>query len=405
MGYARTMLAAVLLLATGLPAGAAGIDAFKCYKAKDLKQPKFAPVTLSNLDDDLSSDVTVEVKKPFLFCSPASVDGAGIANPADHLTCYKTKTTKLAGSVAIEVANVLGTTQLSVEKSGLLCVPSASTTLPVASSGSFLALGYNVAGLPEGISGSHPAVNTAQIGPLLNAYDLVVMQETWKTPDPNPLAPTRVYHEILEAASTYPFRSVSAPLPLGTDPTRPSALVSDGLNMFSRYRFDDTVRQRWSECDDSAADCLSQKGFSMTRMTLPGGATVDVYNLHMEAGGTPHDDALRDQGVTELSTFMNAVSAGRPVLVGGDFNLHTNEEPDSTQFQRLLMLTGVSDVCAALSCPEPGRIDKWLFRSSPTLTITPVSWEFQDATFVDGDGEPLSDHEPLAVRFDWTATN
>jgi hypothetical protein len=61
-------------------------------------------------------------------------------------------------------------------------------------SGDFLALTYNVAGLPEGISGSHPETNTPLIGPLLNAYDLVLMQESWLTPDPNPLAPLRIVH-------------------------------------------------------------------------------------------------------------------------------------------------------------------------------------------------------------------
>ena len=59
------------------------------------------------------------------------------------------------------------------------------------------ALTYNVAGLPEILSGSNPEVNTDLIGPKLNDFDLVVMQETWETPDPNPLAPTRVYFEIL----------------------------------------------------------------------------------------------------------------------------------------------------------------------------------------------------------------
>jgi hypothetical protein len=54
------------------------------------------------------------------------------------------------------------------------------------------------------------------------------------------------------------------------------------------------TRQRWENCHDSAADCLSLKGFSFARTTLPSGATVDVYNLHMEAGGDPEDDALRN---------------------------------------------------------------------------------------------------------------
>jgi hypothetical protein len=275
---------------------------------------------------------------------------------------------------------------------------------PASVSGDFLALSYNVAGLPEGISGSNPSVNTPLIAPLLNGYELVLMQETWKTPDPNPLAPTRVYHEILEAGSLHPFRSESAPLPLGNDPFRPSALVADGLNTFSNFPFGAMIRQPWALCHESAADCLSLKGFSMTRTTFAPGVVVDVYDLHLEAGSDPEDDAVRDADITQLSTFIQANSAGRPVIVGGDFNLHTNVEPDGSQFARLLAETGLHDVCAALSCPSPGRIDKFLFRSSDRVTLAPLSWHFETEVFARADGQPLSDHDALAVRFGWTVT-
>jgi len=273
---------------------------------------------------------------------------------------------------------------------------------PPESSGDFLALSYNVAGLPEGISGSHPATNTQIISPLLNAYDLVVVQESWQTPDPNPLAPLRVYHEILAADALQPYKTVSLPLPIGSDPRRPSALVSDGLNAFSRFPFTHLGREMWSDCWASAADCLSQKGFMVVRMTVAPGVTIDVYDLHMEAGGDPEDDALRDDGITQLATYINAFSAGRPVIVGGDFNLHTDQEPDGSQYARLQAETGLTDVCTALGCAQPGRIDKFLFRSSAGLTIEPLSWQFETDVFVDGMGQPLSDHDALAVRFGWT---
>ena len=275
---------------------------------------------------------------------------------------------------------------------------------PLLVEGDFLALSYNVAGLPQGISGSDPEINTPIIAPLLNGYDMVVMQETWKTPDPNPFAPTRVYHEILEAASLHPFKTLSAAQPLNMNPFRPSAILADGLNTFSRFPFGDVTRVPWGTCVESAADCLALKGFSVVRMTFAPGVTVDVYDLHMEAGSDPADDVARDQGVTQLSNFIQAHSAGRPVIVGGDFNLHTNSEPDSSQFQRLLAETGLLDVCATLACPEPGRIDKFLFRSSASVTLTPLSWHFETDVFVRDGNVPLSDHEALAVRFAWAVT-
>lgn len=272
------------------------------------------------------------------------------------------------------------------------------------STGEFLALTYNVAGLPEGLSGSHPERFTPLIAPLLNGYDLVLLQESWQTPEVNPYAPSRVYHEILAAGSTHPYKSVPATNPFNTDPRRPEAALADGLNMFSDFPFEPVIRQAWEGCDNSAADCLALKGFSVARTTFSEGVTIDVYDLHMEAGGTPHDEELRDAGVSQLRDFILEHSAGRAVIVGGDFNLHTDEEPDSSQFQRLLAEAELTDVCAALDCPEPGRIDKFLFRSSDAVEITPTSWRFETDVFVSPEGEPLSDHEALAVHFAWSST-
>jgi hypothetical protein len=269
--------------------------------------------------------------------------------------------------------------------------------------GEFLALSYNVAGLPEGLSGSHPERFMPLIAPLLNGYDLVLVQESWQTPDPNPYAPTRVFHEVLVAGADHPYESVPAEQPLNMDPRRPEAALADGLNRFSRFPFEPVVRQAWEGCDNSAADCLAFKGFSVARTTFAPGVTIDVYNLHMEAGSTPRDDELRDEGVTQMLEFMSEFSAGQAVIMGGDFNLHTDEEPDSSTFQRLLAGGGLTDVCAFLECPQPGRIDKFVFRSGDRVGVTPTSWRFETDVFVSPEGEPLSDHDALAVRFAWSS--
>lgn len=296
--------------------------------------------------------------------------------------------------------------------------PITTTTATTARSGEIVALSYNVAGLPELLSGSRPAEFTPQIGPLLNDYELVLLQETWRTPEPNPMAPLRVYHEILEEASDHPHRSESEPLPMGSDPSRPESLVSDGLNRFSDVPFDPVQRTTWSECfggadqsDGGSGDCLSQKGFSVASTTLDDGVVVDVYNLHLEAGGTEEDQRISRGQARQLAAFVADHSAGRAVIVGGDFNLHTDpeqaEDPDEAwdleSFRIILEDPGLTDVCAALDCPEPGRIDKFLFRSSDELTIEPLDWNFETDVFVSADGEPLSDHEALAVTFGWVA--
>jgi hypothetical protein len=271
-------------------------------------------------------------------------------------------------------------------------------------SGSFSALTYNVAGLPEGISGSHPSRFTQIISPRLNAYELVLVQESWQEPDPYPpeLLGLHVYHQILAADADHPYKSEPLPLPLNKDSERPSAIVSDGLNRFSRFPFETVVRQRWVECDNSAADCLSLKGFSVARTELAPRVTVDIYNLHMEAGGTANDDRLRRDDVLALVDFIHTYSDRRAVIVGGDFNLHIEDEPDGTTFQMLLDGAALTDVCTELGCPEPDRIDKFLYRSGGAITLTATSWSNEDAKFRSDEGEPLSDHDPVAVTFDWS---
>jgi hypothetical protein len=280
--------------------------------------------------------------------------------------------------------------------------------------GEFTALAYNVAGLPEVLSGSNPEANTVVIAPLLNDYDLVLLQESWKTPDPNPLAPTRVYHELLETASEHPYRSEAAAQPLGSDPDRPTALLADGLNRFSIFEFGAVTRVRWDGCfgdaTTGAADCLAQKGFSVATTTLADGVEVDVYNLHGEAGSTDEDQRLQGDDFLQLAAYINEHSAGRAVIVGGDTNLHTDDDPedpqdveDSVIWADFLESTGLTDACAALDCAEPGRIDKFASRSGDGVELTPESWGFETDVFRRDDGEPLSDHDALAVRFSWTA--
>jgi hypothetical protein len=265
-------------------------------------------------------------------------------------------------------------------------------------SASFVALTYNVAGLPQTLSQSMPLENTPLIGPLLNDYELVFLQESWQTPDPNPAAPLRGYHEILVAASTHPNKTVPAMQPFGSDPSRPQALLSDGLNIFSEFPLGGTTRTAWIECNATASDCLALKGFSLTATEI-GGAFVYLYNLHMEAGLTREDDDLRDADIDQLLAFLEANSQGRALLIAGDFNLETDSEPAKSQFARLLQSGGLTDACERVDCRRPGNIDKILYRSSADITLEAMSWDLVSDIFVTPEGMPLSDHDPLAVNF------
>ncbi|MBW2532461.1 MAG: hypothetical protein JRI55_13300 [Deltaproteobacteria bacterium] len=250
--------------------------------------------------------------------------------------------------------------------------------------GELEALSYNVAGLPEGLSGSHPEAYMPLISPLLNSYDLVLAQEDF------------VYHEELSQDAEHPYQSVPK-----QDYVQ---LVHDGLNRFSQFPWTQLVRVQWVACyggvDTGASDCMAEKGFSLARTTFGDRITFDVYNHHAEAGGGPEDVEARVAGYEQFAAYIQEHSAGNVVLVGGDTNLHGDDPDDRPVLDQFLAATGLTDACAALDCGDEDRIDRFFFRSNDLVELEPVTWQIADE-FVDSDGNDLSDHLAIHVRFAW----
>ncbi len=249
--------------------------------------------------------------------------------------------------------------------------------------GEFLLLTYNVAGLPKEISDEKPEINNAKISPLLNDFDLVLVQEDF------------AYHGDLSAEVTLPYQS--APLLI-------TETMSDGLNRFARFPFPPVERLTWEVCSgifDKANDCLTAKGFSVTEMVLAPDVEIFVYNLHMDAGGDTEDRAARAAQVDQLLADIAARTEGRALLIAGDTNLRMERPEDQASLDKLLQEASLDDACRSLECGDE-RIDRVLFRSSETLNLTPTTWSIP-GNFIDEDGEPLSDHDPVAVRFGWTS--
>ncbi len=252
--------------------------------------------------------------------------------------------------------------------------------------GELTVLTYNVAGLPQGLSGSKPVENMPQIGPKLNAYDLVLVQEDFW------------YHGDLDAAAEHPYRSE----PMWEQPD--FGEMGDGLNRFSEPPFEGHVRVAWEQCNgyfDSGGDCMTTKGFAMARHTLAQGIQVDVYNLHMDASGSEGDFAARTAQVAQLTAYIHEHSPNRAVLVAGDTNLKATRPQDLQILAKLLAETGLADACQTLDCGDE-RLDRVLLRGSDTLDLEALAWSLPEG-FVDADGEPLSDHLPVAVTIGWTA--
>jgi endonuclease/exonuclease/phosphatase family metal-dependent hydrolase len=260
--------------------------------------------------------------------------------------------------------------------------PSLAAPVPFSGAGGrFELVTYNVAGLPEGISGAHPLANLPRIGELLNGFDIALVQEDFAYPLE---LRRRVRHPYASAAFARAGR-----LDFG-----------DGLSQFSRWPFSEFQRVAWSSCHgviDSFFDCLTPKGFSMSRQAIAPGVFVHIYNLHMDAGWSADDRAARAGQVEQLLAALEGSSAHQAVIVAGDTNILGRER---ALLERFRSEAGLTDACAETRCPEPWRVDRVLYRGSADLQLSLRSWRVA-SEFVDDARRPLSDHLAVAVQFEW----
>jgi len=131
---------------TLLIAPAAGLDNFRCYKATDRTEPKFAGTTVTLSDQYGVNDGSFSVNKPAYFCNSTEVNGSGVSAPNDHLTCYKIKGPKLPKEdrPVLQTSDALGTLKLEITKPKLLCVPSET-----AQSAARAACAFDTGAMPE----------------------------------------------------------------------------------------------------------------------------------------------------------------------------------------------------------------------------------------------------------------
>lgn len=249
-----------------------------------------------------------------------------------------------------------------------------------AAQGEVFVLTYNVAGLPQGLSSSNPVRNIPLISPMLNAFDLVLVQEDFW------------YQDQLRKDVTLPHKST--PLTEGD-----FVGLGDGLNRFSRFPWRDFARVPFALC--SGADCGARKGVSVALTELGEGAEADVYNLHFQAGGSADAELSRKNHVDVLLGTIRSRSAGRALLVAGDFNLRRSDGAhDAAMLDRLRDEGGLTLLCEALACGED-RIDRIYYRNSATVTWSAVR-RTVETRFVDDKGADLSDHKALSGVLRWS---
>jgi hypothetical protein len=258
---------------------------------------------------------------------------------------------------------------------------------PVPTEGELDVLTYNVHGLPPEITLDDTTDRMTQIGPLLESYDLMGLQEDFIEDN----------HTILAAGSGHSTQRWFGDV-------LDERVYGSGLAVFADLAEIEHHHEHYDDCNgflEDSSDCMASKGFQMLRLELAQGIEVDVYNSHLEAGGGEDDVAARESNVHQIIAAMEALSDGRALMFLGDTNLHEIDEEDLPLLELWQEEIGWVDACETVECEEPGRIDRVLLRSGGGVTLEATAWSLEPE-FFDDEGVPLSDHDALSVGVRWS---
>lgn len=188
----------------------------------------------------------------------------------------------------------------------------------------------NVAGLPIPVLfPPHKIVPAAErkLGEMLNqsGADVVCVQEDFQ------------FHGLLASQMTdYPYRTfTSGGIPVG-----------DGLNVFSRYPLYNVERVPWETFSGiltNDSDGLTPKGFLKCTLDV-NGVLLDLYDIHTDAYKTMEDQLAKKAQFQQLNAYIDAHSAGRPVLITGDFNCTLHTYYYAEFYETMIAGAGFSDV-------------------------------------------------------------
>jgi hypothetical protein len=267
--------------------------------------------------------------------------------------------------------------------------------------GDFSVLTYNVSGLPFPFFGATlpRLTSTLEIGSRLGGFDVVNVQEDI------------AFHPFLIAGTDFPDRTAPS-VPTWAWPV--GVPFSDGLNSMSAFYLESLQRQAW----DARANLLNPGGFTYTRQHIPGGSSVDVYNVDTSGGQATNAE------IAQLSEFIEANSVGRAVIVTGDFGQFYSDPGqtlsafalanDLTDAWVQVEFGGITPTdaqrCAyADNCEQP---DKIFFRDAAPLDpadpdSSPVRLQALDYTneglnFLNDAGQDLSASRPQSVSFGYS---
>lgn len=247
-------------------------------------------------------------------------------------------------------------------------------------------LTYNIHGLQRWIARDDPQVRISALLPKARAFDVVLLQEDFAWQPLVDAAHGRRHGVRAEPAAGTPFLRQGTGLTLLTD------IEPHGAAHATAYG----TCNGWLS---ASSDCLADKGTLAQRLRLQDGKLIDLWNTHLDAGRGDDEHAVRTAQLNVLALDIERGSAGRAVILGGDFNLRWDVPRDRallTAFAARLRL-----VLAAL-VPENGgreRVDYLLYRGAPGVGLCVLKAGVAPG-FTDAHGEPLSDHPPVFAEFE-----
>lgn len=277
----------------------------------------------------------------------------------------------------------------------------------------FDVLSLNTFGLPAPI-GKDVGERHGRIGKAIGAYEIVSFQEAFSG-------------ESKELAKGAALTGLSYDIHKPAD----RRLLNSGLATFSQYEIVESGFKPFTY--GSHADALAQKGVSFSRIKIPGGGMVDVYNTHFQAakdhprskldevwfkgmaqifpGYDMPRDEIRAHDAQVLIDYVKANDKGYPVLIMGDFNTQDSQPVYDTLKKEL----GLHDSFREANPEDPGytsdgltnpykdktdkrkRVDYIFYRPGEKMELKVQSSELAFNSAVDG--MFVSDHYGVHTRF------
>jgi endonuclease/exonuclease/phosphatase family metal-dependent hydrolase len=282
-------------------------------------------------------------------------------------------------------------------------VPARSSAADAAS---FSLLSYNVHGLFRLAAKHSPAARSRTIGWLASRYDVVLLQEDFES--------RRAIKKEMRAHRAFRGNGMRSDprlmavkvllLPAQLLVPRFSPPYGAGLTTFAEPGLvaePEVIREPYRACAGwtrrTGGDCWATKGFLRVRMRTPGGAEIDLYNTHLDAGPNKASLKARRRQLEQLAAGIEELSPGRAVIVAGDLNCDFSRPGDGDALMAFRQRIGLQDSGAGGELPFWRERDYVLYRSGPTTAVS-VEASGEAVEFVNGD-RALSDHPALFVRF------